>query len=123
MTDKKRVLVVDDEPDLVQMMKLRLEADGYEVLTASDGQGGLQRAQNEKPDLIILDLMMPKMDGYKVCTMLKRDTRHQNIPIVLFTARADTQDEKLGFECGANAYIRKPFEPAELLATIRKWIG
>ena len=118
MPAKAKILLVDDEPSIIKMVGKRLEVGGFEVLTASDGFDGLQKAQNEKPDLVILDLMLPKMDGYKVCMMLKRDTRYQKIPIILFTARAQTQDEKLGMECGANAYMKKPFKAQELLDQI-----
>lgn len=120
---KKRILVVDDERDLVEMLQLRLEAQGYEVLAAYDGEEGLRKAQTEKPDLVLLDLMLPKMDGYKVCGLLKRDTRYSKIPIVIFTARAQETDEKLGLECGADAYLTKPFEPQALLSKIQELIG
>jgi DNA-binding response OmpR family regulator len=120
--NKKRVLVVDDEADLVEMLTLRLEANDYEVITASDGQEGLEKARKEKPDLIILDLMLPKMDGYKVCRMLKFDEKFKQIPVILFTARAQESDVRLGEEVGANAYLTKPFEPAILLAKIKELI-
>ena len=111
----KRILLVDDEANLVEMIKMRLEANNYEVLTAYDGQEALQKAQKEKPDLIILDLMLPKMDGYKVCGLLKKDARYSKIPIIMFSARAQEEDKKLGEEVGAEAYITKPFEPNTLL--------
>ena len=106
----KRILVVDDEVGIVEMLKMRLEANNYEVITASDGQEGLEKAKKEKPDLIILDLMLPKMDGYKVCVMLKRDQRYMKIPIIMFTARAQESDRNLGKEVGADEYIAKPFD-------------
>lgn len=116
----KRILVVDDETQLVEMLKLRLEANNYQVLCAYDGQEALDKARREKPDLIILDLMLPKIDGYKVCRMLKFDEKYKNIPIVLFTARAQEEDVKLGAEVGAEAYITKPFDPPALLAKIKE---
>ena len=119
----KKILIVDDEVQLVEMVKLRLEANGYSVITACDGQEGLDKARIEKPDLIILDLMLPKIDGYKVCTMLKFDEKYKNIPIILFTARAQQEDEKLGKEVGADAYITKPFEPQVLLDKIKALIS
>jgi len=119
----KKILVVDDEVELVGMVKFRLETNNYLVLTAYDGQEALEKARKEKPDLIILDLMLPKMDGYKVCGMLKHDMRYSKIPIILFTARAQESDEKLGLECGANAYVTKPFEPQELLAKIKELLN
>jgi len=117
---KKRILVVDDEPELVDMVKMRLEANDYEVITAFDGQKALEVARREKPDFIILDLMLPKMDGYKVCGLLKADTRYNKIPIVMFTAKAQEKDMKLGKEVGADAYITKPFEPEVLLGKVKE---
>jgi DNA-binding response OmpR family regulator len=119
---KKRILLVDDEAQLVEMVKLRLEANDYDVITAYDGQEGLDKARNERPDLIILDLMLPKVDGYKVCRMLKFDEKYKAIPIILFTARAQESDEKLGYEVGADAYIIKPFEPQVLMGKIKELI-
>ena len=118
MPDKKRILVVDDERALVDMMTMRLEANNYEVLSAYDGREALEKAKKETPDLIILDLMLPKMDGYKVCGLLKKDFRYAKIPIIIFTAKAQEEDVKMGEEVGANAYITKPFEPQALLGKI-----
>src|SRR3989338_1217841 len=124
MTDKKfRVLLVDDEPSIVKMVGKRLEVEGFDVVVALDGQEGLTKAQTEQPDLIILDLMLPKLNGYEVCTMLKQDTRYQKIPIMMFTAKAQDKDEKLGMECGANGYVRKPFRAQELLEKIRSLLA
>lgn len=119
MAEKPRILLVDDEPSIIKMVGKRLEVEGFEVVVAMDGQEGLAKAQSEHPELIILDLMLPKLNGYEVCTMLKQDTRYQQIPIVLFTAKTQEKDEALGMECGANGYLRKPFRAQELLATIR----
>ncbi len=116
--DKKRILVVDDEIELVEMLTIRLEANDYEVFAAYDGQEGLDKARTLKPDLIILDLMLPKLDGYKVCRMLKFDEKYKQIPVILFTARAQESDIKLGKEVGADAYLTKPFEPTVLLGKI-----
>ena len=118
----KKILIVDDEKDLVETLTLRLEANGYEVIKAYDGQEGLERAQKERPDLIVLDLMLPKMDGYKVCGLLKSDLRYSKIPIILFTARAQESDKKMGEEVGGDAYITKPFDPPALLAKIKELI-
>ncbi len=120
---KKRILLVDDEPDLVDTVRLRLEANGYDVISASDGQVAFQKAKSEKPDLIILDLMLPKMDGYKVCGLLKKDSRYSKIPVILFSARAQTEDVKMGEEVGAEAYITKPFEPETLLGKIKELLN
>ena len=119
MADKPRILLVDDEPSIVKMVGKRLEVEGFDVLVAVDGQEGLTKARAERPDLIVLDLMLPRLNGYEVCTMLKQDARYQRIPIVLFTAKTQDKDEKLGMECGADAYVRKPFRAQELLDKIR----
>ena len=119
MAEQSRILLVDDEPSIVKMVAKRLEVEGFHVLVAMDGQAGLTAAQTEHPDLMILDLMLPKMNGYEVCSTLKRDARYQRIPIILFTAKAQDKDEKFGMECGANAYVRKPFRAQELLEKIR----
>ena len=119
MAERPRILIVDDEPSIVKMVGKRLEVEGFDVLIAMDGQEGLTKAQAESPDLVILDLMLPKLNGYEVCTMLKQDTRYQKIPIMLFTVKAQAKDEQLGMECGANAYMRKPFQAKELIEKIR----
>lgn len=115
---KKHILIVDDEVSLVEMITLRLEAGGFQVTKAYDGQAGLDKARNEKPDLIILDLMLPTLDGYKVCRMLKFDEKYKNIPIILFTAKTQDADKKLGADVGADAYIVKPFDASTLLNKI-----
>jgi DNA-binding response OmpR family regulator len=119
----KRILVVDDEQDIVKMVGLRLKANGYEVLSAHDGHQGLEMAQKEKPDLIILDVMMPKMDGYKVCGLLKKDSRFAKTPVIMFTAKAQDKDKDLGREVGANAYLTKPFDPPALIAKVKELLG
>lgn len=112
--------MVDDEQDMRYALKIQLEAHHYEVLTAKDGQEGLDMARKEEPDLIVLDLMLPRVDGYKVCRMLKFDRKYKNIPIIIFTACAQADDEELGYEVGANAYMAKPFEPTKLLGKIKE---
>ena len=118
--DKKKVLIVDDEKDLVETVVFQLQEAGYEVISAYDGQEGLDKARKVKPDLIVLDLMLPKMDGYKVCGLLKSDSRYAKIPIIMFTARAQESDMKLAKEVGAEAYITKPFEQEVLLGKIKE---
>jgi DNA-binding response OmpR family regulator len=117
---RKKILVVDDETELVNMLRLRLEANHYEVITSYDGQEALDKARKEKPQLIILDLMLPKMDGYKVCALLKADARYSKIPVIMFTARAQDADKRMGQEAGADAYITKPFEAQALLDKMRE---
>jgi len=115
---KKNILLIEDESDMVYALTIQLEAAGYKVLAARDGQKGLDMARKENPDLIILDLMLPKVDGFKICRMLKFDKRYMKIPIVIFTSKAQDQDMKLGREVGADAYITKPFDAQVLLDKI-----
>jgi DNA-binding response OmpR family regulator len=120
---KTRILLVDDEPDLVQMVSVRLKAAGYEISTAYDGQEALEKVKESRPDLMILDLMLPKLDGYKVCRLLKLDERTRGIPILIFTARAQVEDVTLATECGADAYLTKPFEAKVLLGKLQELLA
>ena len=120
---KKKILVVEDEAELTGAIQIRLEQAGYEVLIAYDGQEALEKARTENPDLIVLDLMLPKIDGYKVCRMLKFDEKYKKIPVVMLTARAQEKDENLGYEVGADAFITKPFKYQVLLAKITELLG
>ena len=117
---KERILIVDDEPDIVQNLKFILEKRDHKVLTAYNGLEALKKAQNERPDLILLDLMLPKMDGYKVCRLLKFDERYKHIPIIMLTARTQESDKSLGEETGADRYVTKPFDTKELLTIIKE---
>lgn len=117
---KKKILIVDDETEMVEMVRARLEVNDYEVITAYDGQDGLAKAKEEKPDLVILDIMLPKMDGYKVCGLLKGDARFAKMPVIMFTAKAQVEDMEMVKELGANAYITKPFDAQVLLAKIEE---
>lgn len=119
----KKILIIDDEANLVVLLESRLKTHGYEILTAYDGQSGLEMAKKYKPNLIILDLMLPKIDGHKVCGLLKNDTRYAKIPIILFTARAQDSDRQMAKELGADAYITKPFEPKVLLSKIEELLS
>jgi DNA-binding response OmpR family regulator len=121
--ERKRILVVEDEQELVIAVKIRLEEAGYETITAYDGMEALEKAKSQNPDLIILDLMLPKLDGYKVCKMLKFDERYKKIPIIMFTARAQKMDEELGREVGADAHIIKPFDHQILLENIKRLLN
>jgi len=123
MMTKKKILVVEDEAELTGAIQIRLEQAGYEVLIAYDGQDALEKARTENPDLIVLDLMLPKIDGYKVCRMLKFDEKYKKIPVVMLTARAQEKDENLGYEVGADAFITKPFKYQVLLAKIAELLG
>jgi two-component system, OmpR family, alkaline phosphatase synthesis response regulator PhoP len=115
---RARVLVVDDEADLVRILQFGLQAIGYHVDTASDGQEGLKKARDLKPDIILLDLMLPKLDGYKVCRLLKFDERYKNIPIIILSARTQEGDQLLAMEMGANRFVTKPYDFAEVLKHI-----
>ena len=120
MTKKKKILVVDDEPATVEMIADFLKASDFEVLVAYDGRQGLDRARAEKPDLIVLDIMMPKLDGFKVCWLLKLDKKYRHIPIIILTAKASPSDRETSYKSGADAYLVKPLDTMRLLAMIRK---
>lgn len=122
MTQKKRILVIDDEVDLVNLLTMRLEAEGYEVLSALDGQAGLDKAHEERPDLILLDVMMPIMDGYQVCRFLKFDDELKNIPVIMLTARIQEKDKNTGKNMGADLYLTKPCDLNELSQKIRAYL-
>lgn len=117
-TTKRRVLLVDDEPSIIKVVGKRLEVAGYEVLIAMDGQEGLTKAKLGRPDVIVLDLMMPKLNGFEVCAALKQDPQFQHIPVIIFTGKGRGMDEQLCRECGANAYLTKPHRPEELIEQI-----
>lgn len=112
----KKILVIDDEPKIVEICQDYLKASGFEVVSASNGLQGLNIARREKPDLIVLDLMMPGMDGLDVCRNLRREG---NTPIIMLTARVEESDKLVGLELGADDYITKPFSPRELVARVR----
>ena len=110
------VLVVDDEPKIVKLSRDYLEKDGFRVISAGDGETALVAARREKPDLVVLDLMLPKMDGWEVCRALRRES---DVPIIMLTARSEENDQVVGLELGADDYITKPFSPRTLVAHIR----
>ena len=112
----KKILVIDDEPKIVELCRDYLQAAGFEVLRAQDGPGGLATARREQPDLIVLDLMLPGMDGLDVCRELRRDS---SVPIIMLTARIEESDKLVGLELGADDYLTKPFSPRELVARVR----
>jgi two-component system, OmpR family, alkaline phosphatase synthesis response regulator PhoP len=120
---KGKILVVDDEIYIVHILDFSLGMEGYEVITALDGEQALERLQVERPDLIVLDIMMPKLDGYEVCKAIKSnpDTRH--IPVILLSAKGRNVDQKMGFDVGADDYITKPFSPRKLVERINQLLG
>lgn len=123
MDKKKKILLVEDEPDFRLSMRMRLEANGFEVIEADNGKAGLDMARTSVPDLIVLDVMLPKMDGYQVARLLKFDAKYKNIPIVMLTARTQKDDKQTGISVGADAYITKPFKAEELLEMMTKLLS
>jgi two-component system, OmpR family, alkaline phosphatase synthesis response regulator PhoP len=120
---KKKVLIVDDEADIVETIKFSLEFENIECIETYDGENALLKAKKEHPDLIIMDVMMPKMNGYKVCRLLKFDESYKHIPIIMLTARAQAKDIELGDETGADEYVTKPFEMETLEELIKKYLA
>ncbi len=117
---RPRVLIVDDEPDLRSVLRFGLEAERFEVLEAADGEEGLRLACDQVPDLIVLDLMLPRMDGYKVCRALKFDDRYRRIPVIILSARQGETDRRLALDLGADAYLTKPYDMKDLVTRIRE---
>jgi len=115
----RKILLVDDEPVLVETIAYNLEQAGYQVITAADGASALEAAQRETPDLIILDIMLPEMDGLEVCRQLRRESETATTPIMMLTAKGDEIDKVVGLEVGADDYVIKPFGRRELLARVR----
>lgn len=116
----KKILITEDSPTILAMMKEALESKGYQTITAVDGQEALNKAKKEKPDLIVLDLMLPKIDGFKLCAIFKHDVDLRDTPIIILTAKAGEQDRKTADEVCANAYLTKPFEADVLLGKIEE---
>lgn len=117
--DMQSILIVEDEVDIANLISFNLERAGYSVAMAHDGNEGLQRILKEQPDLVILDLMLPSMDGYQVLKEMQRDTRSHSIPVLMLTAKGQTEDRIKGLESGADDYLTKPFSPKELLLRVQ----
>jgi two-component system phosphate regulon response regulator PhoB len=117
---KPKILVVDDEPDAVELVAFNLKAAGYDVVTAADGDAALKKAQTALPALIVLDVMLPEVDGLEVCKILRRDPKTAGIPIIMLTAKAAEIDRVLGLELGADDYVTKPFSPRELVLRVKR---
>jgi|SRR5215831_10502075 len=115
----RKILIIEDETDVADLLTLNLRKAGYKISTATDGASGLQKARNNKPDFIILDLMLPKMSGLEVCRILKSDTATAQMPILMLTAKAEEVDRIVGLEFGADDYVTKPFSPREIVLRIR----
>ena len=116
----KKILIVDDEADIVETLKFMAEANGYKCYCAYDGEEGLSKAKEIMPDLIILDVMMPKINGFKICRLLKYDKKFKDIKILMITARSQDSDKLIGEETGADEYITKPFDINEVMEKIQK---
>lgn len=116
---KDKILVVDDEKDIIELIRYNLEKEGLKVITATSGEEAIRRSLNENPQLIVLDLMLPGIDGLEVCRILKRETKTSSIPIVMLTVKSDETDIVVGLELGADDYITKPFSPRILAARVK----
>ena len=116
---REKILVVDDESDILSLVQYNLEKEGFKVITASDGQEALRRIASELPQAIILDLMLPQIDGLEVCRQIKRNEATSGIPVIMLTARGEEIDRVVGFELGADDYITKPFSPRELILRLK----
>lgn len=116
---KGKILIVDDEKNIVEAVKYNLDKEGFRTVVAYDGAKALEAARRELPDLILLDLMLPEMDGLEVCRILKRDDKTRHIPVIMVTGKSAETDKVLGLELGADDYVTKPFSPRELLARVR----
>ena len=115
----RKILIVEDETDVADLLALNLRKAGFKISTAADGASGLQKARDDRPDFIMLDLMLPKMSGLEVCRILKSDTATAQIPILILTAKAEEIDRIVGLEFGADDYVTKPFSPREIVLRIR----
>jgi len=117
--DKEKILVVDDEEDILELLDLNLSREGYEIIRSETGEDALHKAKTMKPDLIILDLMLPGIDGLEACKLLKKDPTTKNISIIMLTAKGEEADIVVGLELGADDYVTKPFSPRVLLARVK----
>ena len=116
---REKILIVEDEKDIIKMLEYNLKKEGFRILSVQDGEDALDSANKERPDLIILDLMLPGMDGLEVCRNLKGDTKTASIPLIMLTAKSQESDKVVGLELGADDYMTKPFSPRELIARIK----
>ena len=116
---RPRILTIEDEPDILTVLEYNLSREGFSVLTAADGEEGVRLAKRERPDLVVLDLFLPRLDGIEVCRQLKLDASTRDIPIIMLTAKGEESDVVLGLGMGADDYMTKPFSPKELMARIR----
>jgi DNA-binding response OmpR family regulator len=116
---RKKIVIIEDEPDILEVLSYNLKREGYDVLTATDGAKGLALIKREAPDMVLLDLMLPGMDGVEICSNIKKDPDSQNTLIIMVTAKGEESDIVLGLGVGADDYITKPFSPKELVARVK----
>ena len=121
--EKKRILLVEDEPHMMEMLKFRLVENHYEVATAADGYTALNQVRSFKPNLVVLDLMLPKIDGYTICRLLKFNEEYRMIPVMILSARSTDEDVRRGMGMGADAYMTKPYDPPMLLDKIKELLA
>jgi two-component system alkaline phosphatase synthesis response regulator PhoP len=121
--DRQKILIIDDNPAVLNMLEMLLKERRYDTLTAQDGLDGLFKARQEKPDLILLDIMLPGMDGFKVCRMIKFDQQLKNIPVLILTSRMTDEDKELAFQCGADGYVVKATSTDVILNEIKRLIS
>jgi len=117
-----KILIIDDSPTIVELLKTVLASDGHEVLTANDGVAGLNLAKENKPDLIVLDIMLPKMNGYEVCNLIKFDEKYKDIKILMLTAKAGEESKNISLETGADEYMTKDLDPDKILQLVSKML-
>jgi DNA-binding response OmpR family regulator len=116
---RETILVVEDEPDVVDLLRYNLQREGYEVLVAGDGPGGLELATTRRPDVVVLDIMLPGMNGFEVCQKLRKDPECRNMAVLMLTARGEAPERVKGLELGADDYVTKPFSPRELILRVK----
>jgi DNA-binding response OmpR family regulator len=119
MNKPTRILVADDDPSILRLLQLNFELEGYEVSTASDGEEALAKARASSPDVVVLDVMMPGMDGWEVCRRLKEDETMRDVPVILLTALGQEQERRHGLAVGASEYVMKPFDPDRLVQMVK----
>jgi DNA-binding response OmpR family regulator len=120
VAETHRVLVVDDDPVIVRLLEVNFEMEGFEVISAVDGMDGVEKARAQQPDIVVSDVMMPKLNGLELCVALKTDDTTSHIPIVLLSAKAQVADIRAGLDAGADDYVTKPFEPLDLIDRVNK---
>ncbi len=119
----KRILIVEDDPSVMRATSFILEKEGYEVLTAVDGLGGLKKAKEENPDLLILDVMLPGIDGFEICHSLRAEVQTAHLPILMFSAKGQETDKAMGLKVGADEYLTKPVDREVLISKVATWLS